>query len=171
MMKLSTTLIFIGSLVLLGTLLSKQPLSSLIPAITMTNQPTTTCSLDPVQASLRIWLDPIPHSPAGNAALPPGVNAPAPQAQGPETHALNLELTLVNASQNQQAAHVVGWSWSQGNRIYSAAWSIQPDMSPLNRYNQIQRQLIQLHANQAVTATMELKINGQPCHLQVQIQP
>ncbi|HEY9907547.1 MAG TPA: hypothetical protein V6D18_08055, partial [Thermosynechococcaceae cyanobacterium] len=69
------------------------------------------------------------------------------------------------------SAHVVGWSWSQGNRAYTAAWSIQPDMSPLNRYNQIQRQLVQLHSNQTVTAAIELEVNGQPCHLQVQIQP
>ena len=169
-MKLYTTFVFTGSLMLLGTLLSEQPRSLPTPTIPM-NYRSTTCSLDPVQASLRIWLDSIPRTPDGNGALPPGINAPPPQPQGSETHALNLELTLVNASQNQQSAHVVGWSWSQGNRTDSAAWSIQPDMSPLNRYNQIQRQLVQLHGNQTVTAAIQLEINGQPCHLQVQIQP
>lgn len=170
-MKLSTALVFMGSLALLGTLLLKQPFSSLIPTITMAQQPTATCSLDPIQASFRIWLDPVPRSPAGSGALPPGIEAPVPQSQGPETHALNLELTLVNDSQTQQVVHVVGWRWSQSNQTYPATWNVQPDMSPLNRYSQVQRQLVQLQDNQTVQAMMELEINGQPCSLQVQAQP
>ncbi|MBD1999334.1 hypothetical protein H6G00_22430 [Leptolyngbya sp. FACHB-541] len=170
MMKLYTTLGFASSLMLLGTLIFEQPRSLPTPTIPMNHQ-STTCSLDPIQSSLRIWLDPIPHSPGGNRALPPGVDAPAPQSQGSETHALNLELTLVNASQNQQAVRIVEWSWSQGNQTDSAPWSIQPDMSPLNHYNQIERQLVQLQDNQTIAVTVELEINSQPCHLQVQIQP
>ncbi len=168
-MKLLISSISTSGFVLLGILLSKQPFRFFIPAIAMNHQSTPTCNVNSVQASLRIWLDRIPDSPSG--ALPPGVVPPAPQPRGSETHALNLELTLVNTNQQPQTARVLGWSWSQGDRTHPVAWSIQPDMSPLNRYNQIQRQLVELHGNQTVTAIMELEINGRSCQLQVQTQP
>lgn len=43
--------------------------------------------------------------------------------------------------------------------------------SPLNRYSQVQRQLVEIQGNQRVTAKMELEINDQPCQLLVQVQP
>ncbi|MEO0869055.1 MAG: hypothetical protein AAFY17_11530 [Cyanobacteria bacterium J06642_11] len=177
-MKLSITLVSIGSLALLGAyLFAERSFSFLTSANTMTNQSTATCDgasagpgdhRSPIQTQLRVWLDPIPRSPDGHGTLPPGVEAPAPQPQLSETHALNLELSVVNASQEQQTVHVAGWNWRQGNRTFPGFWNIQPDMSPLNRSDQIQRHLVQLEESQTVNVTMDLEINGQFCRLQVQ---
>jgi hypothetical protein len=170
-MKLPLFLLMSSGLVVLGTQLLSSPLSSnRILAIPMTQKTTCTCNLEPIQASLRIWLDPVFRSPDGNGALPPGLDAPPPEPQGPETHALNLELTLVNTSQRQQSVQVKGWSWRQGNETASADWNVQPDMSPLNQYTQIQRQLVELGERQPVIATVNLDINGQPCDLQVRVR-
>lgn len=171
-MQLSTTLVLIGSLMLLGTfLLTDQPSFPSLPALPMTHPSTATCHRNPVQASLRLWLDPIPQTPAGLAALPPGITPPPPQPRGPETHALNLELTLLNASTDSQSARIVGWSWSQGRQTHPQPWHGQPDLSPLNRDNWIERHLVQLQGNQPVKATVDLEINGQPCPMQVQLRP
>ena len=171
-MRPPNILVSISSLGLLGTVfLSQQPFSLFSSASTIMNSQTAICNRAPIQTSLRIWLDPIPRSPAGSGALPPGIDPPAPQAQGPETHALNLELALVNTSEEQQSASVLGWRWSQGSQTEAIAWNVQPNMSPLNQYTQVQRHLVELEGAETVSVTMDLRINGQRCRLTAEQRP
>ena len=127
---------------LLAGVLAGLPLN---PTTAMTSS-LPACSDSTIASQLRVWLDPIPRHP--NGALPPGVIAPPPTPQGPETHALNLELNLHNTSTNSHTARVISAHWRQGNHDHPLPWSIQPDLSPLNRFSHIQRQLVTLKHNQ-----------------------
>ena len=129
---------------------------------------TKICNHHPIQANLRIWLSPIAHGPVGVGALPPGVELPRPQQPRSETHALNLELSLENKSDRQQSVSVLGWRWHQGSQTQQAHWAHQPDMSPLNRYSQVQQYLIKLDEAATISVDMDLEINGEPCHLEAQ---
>ena len=165
-MRLLNMLVGIGSLGLLGTVFrSQQPFSLFSSASTIMNSQTATCNRDSIQTSLRIWLDPIPLSPAGSGALPPGIDPPPAQVQGSETHALSLELGLVNTSEDQQSASVLGWRWQQGSQTEAIAWNVQPNMSPLNQYTHVQRHLVELEGTEPVSVTMDLSVNGQRCRL------
>lgn len=174
-MKRTTVLFGIGSLILGISLFTAFPFyhSTWVFAIAnkMVNQSVKTCTREPIQTRLRLWLELIPHTPIGQGALPPGVTAPTPRPPRLETHALNLELELVNTSQTQQSIHVSGWQWRQGKQTHSKVWNRQPDMSPLDRYNQVQQQLVQLKENQVVNVSMDLNINGQHCYLHVKALP
>lgn len=171
-MKTFKILTSMSSLILLGILfLSKAPTTLFSSASTIMNTQTANCNRNPIKTSLRIWLDPIPRSPAGYGALPPGVEQPAPEPQGPETHALNLELFLENTSEEQQSVRVLNWRWRQGGQTQLVSWNNPPDMSPLNRYNQVQRHLVKLNETETVSVEMDLGINGQQCQLKVQQQP
>ena len=171
-MRPFNTVVSIGSLGLLGTVfLLQQPFSLLSSASTTMNSPAATCNRDPIQTNLRIWLDPISRSPVVSGALPPGIDPPAPQIQGPETHALNLELALVNTSEDQQSASVLGWRWQQGSQTEAIAWNVQPNMSALNQYTHVQRHLVELEGAEPVSVTMDLSVNGQRCRLTAEQQP
>lgn len=165
-MKPLNILTGIGTFGLLGILfLFRQPAALFSSASTMINSQTAICNHAPIKTSLRIWLDPIPRSPAGSGALPPGIDPPPAQVQGPETHALNLELGLVNTSEDQQSVSVLGWRWQQGSQTQAIAWNVQPNMSPLNQYTHVQRHLVELEGTEPVSVTMDLSVNGQRCRL------
>ena len=168
-MKLLYTLTVVSSLALTGIFfLSRHPVFLLSSTSTVMNLQTANCNRDPIRSNLRIWLDPIPRSPSGQGALPPGTHTPIRQAQDPETHALNLELFLENNSENQQAVRVLSWRWHQGEQTQQLSWNSQPEMSPLNRYTQVQRHLVKLNKIEAIRVEMALEINGQYCHLNTQ---
>ncbi len=123
----------------------------------------TPCADPSVESHLRAWLDRIPQRPDG--ALPPGVVAPPAPPRGPETHALNVELSLINRSSETRTARVLAGRWSQGSREQPLGWGLQPDLSPLNRFNFIERQLIRLTTDEPVRVDLDLELNGRRCRL------
>ncbi len=159
------SLSLVGMLSPSGTSVPSVPLP---PAIAMTQTPVP-CTTPGIERQLRIWLDPIPSGPDG--ALPPGTSAPPPQVRGPETHALNVELSLINASPRSHQAQVLGSEWQQGTSTYPLPWDLQPDLSPLNRFRFIQRQLVQLQPGQPVVVRLTLELDGQPCQLEARTTP
>ncbi len=171
-MKRSRSVWPLGGLLILVTLALFT--FSLVPTmfgIMMMPAETATCHLTPISIHLRGWLDPIPTTPAGSGALPPGVVPPTPQPLGPETHAINLELAIANASQVTQQVQVESWQWQQNQTPHPMTWEVQPDMSPLNHYSYVQRSPIQLQSRSPIHIKMMLKVNGQPCHLQLHLRP
>jgi hypothetical protein len=120
--------------------------------------------IDPtVESQLRAWLDRIPQRPDG--ALPPGVVAPPAPPRGPETHALNVELGLINRSSRSRSARVLAGRWSQGSREQPLGWGLQPDLSPLNRFSSIERQLIRLTTDEPLRVELDLELDGRRCRL------
>jgi len=148
---------------LLAAVLAGLPLHHAVP---MTSS-LPLCFDSTIVSQLRVWLDPIPRHPDG--ALPPGVIAPPSPPRGPETHALNLELSLHNTSSNSHSARVISAHWHQGQGNHPLSWSIQPDLSPLNRFSHIQRELVILTDDQPLKVELVLELNGTHCRLEAHI--
>ena len=51
------------------------------------------------------------------------------------------------------------------------SWEQLPDLSPLNRFQYLQRQLLQLQSNQPVYVHLNMEINGQVCVLKAKTAP
>lgn len=125
--------------------------------------PLPPCTDSTVELHLRAWLDRIPQRPDG--ALPPGVVAPPAPPRSPETHALNVELSLINRSSQTHSARVLNGRWSQGAHKQPLHWGLQPDLSPLNRFSVIERQLIRLTTDDPVRVDLDLDLDGRRCRL------
>lgn len=130
------------------------------PAMASTLPP---CANLPIHSQLRVWLDPLPHQRPG--ALPPGIIAPPAPPRGPETHALNVELSLLNPSRQNHRARVVSAHWHQGEHTHALQWRQQPDLSPLNRFSHIQRQLVVLNTGSPVQVELIVDLDGRRCRL------
>ena len=142
-------------------------LRSTIAEITMHSP--HSCNTDSIQASLRTWIDTTPRFPDG--ALPPGSISPGiPQAPS-HSHALNIELQLYNTSEQTQQVQIEQASWQQGAISSFFSWSRQPVMSPLNRFNTVQRLPLDLNPSQAVNVKLTLTVNGKPCSLTASSTP
>ena len=126
------------------------------------------CSASPIKAHLRAWLDRLPTRPDGSAALPPGVPAPPAQKPAAESHALNIELTLINTSKNLHTARVISLAWSQVQTVHPIPWQVQPDLSPMNRFQFIQRQLVKPMHDEPINVDLQLNLDGQVCLLRAQ---
>ena len=141
--------------------------SFLTTGITMTHSHLN--CFDPViESKLDAWLDPL-HNQEG--ALPPDALQSAVPIQGPETHALNVELTLINPSRKSHTALVLSGRWQQGETEQSFSWEQQPDLSPLNHFQYIQRQLLQLQSDEPIHIHLNMEINGKACVLKAKVSP
>ena len=141
--------------------------SFLTTGITMTHSHFN-CFDTVIQSILDAWLDPLQNQ---EGALPPDALQSAVPIQGPETHALNVELTLINPSRHLHTAHVLSGSWQQGEIEQAFSWEQQPDLSPLNHFQYIQRKLLQLKSKQPVYVHLNMEINGQACVLNAKTAP
>ena len=144
-----------------------QHLRSTIAAITMHSP--HSCNTDSIQASLRTWIDTTPRSTGG--ALPPGsVSSGAPQIPR-HSHVLNIELQLHNTSEQTQQVQIEQASWQQEAISSFFSWTRQPEMSPLNRFNTVQRLPLDLNPSQAVNVKLTLNLNGKTCSLTASSMP
>ena len=142
-------------------------LRSTIAEITMHSP--HSCNTDSIQASLRTWIDTTPRFPDG--ALPPGsISSGTPQTPS-HSHALNIELQLYNTSEQTQQVQIEQASWQQGAISGFFSWTRQPVMSPLNRFNTVQRLPLDLNPSQAVNVKLTLTVNGKPCSLTASSKP
>ena len=144
-----------------------QQLKSTITAITMHSS--HSCNTDSIQASLRTWIDTTPRFPDG--ALPPGSISPGIPQTPSHSHALNIELQLYNTSEQTQQVQIEQASWQQGTISSFFSWTRQPVMSPLNRFNTVQRLPLDLNPSQAVNVKLTLTVNGKPCSLTASSTP
>ena len=140
---------------------------STIAAITMHSP--HSCNTDSIQASLRTWIDTTPRSPRG--ALPPGSISPHVRQVPSHSHVLNIELQLHNTSEQTQQVQIEQASWQQGDQENFFSWTRQPVMSPLNRFNTVQRLPLDLNPSQAVNVKLTLDVNGKPCSLTASSTP
>ena len=126
---------------------------------------TSTCSslVQDVQSSLRIWVDATDRAPGW--ALPPGSIPPGATSEPTTSHILNVELQLTNSSEQTQSVQVVDAAWAQGAELVPFLWKRQPDMSPLNRFNTIQRLTLDLKPGAEVRVQLRLLVNGKSCLL------
>ena len=76
-----------------------------------------------------------------------------------------MELNLINRSSQTRTARVLAGRWSQGSHEHSLGWGLQPDLSPLNRFSFIERQLILLSTDEPVRVDLDLDLNGRRCRL------
>ena len=127
------------------------------------------CNTESIQASLRTWIDTTPRSPGG--ALPPGSISPHLPQVPSHSHVLNIELQLHNTSEQTQQVQIEQASWQQGDHEHFFSWTRQPVMSPLNRFNTVQRLPLDLNPSQAVNVQLTLDVNGKPCSLTASSTP
>ena len=127
------------------------------------------CNTESIQASLRTWIDTTPRSPGG--ALPPGSISPHLPQVPSHSHVLNIELQLHNTSEQTQHVKLEQASWQQGELASFFHWTRQPVMSPLNRFNTVQRLPLDLNPSQAVNVKLTLDVNGKPCSLTASSTP
>jgi hypothetical protein len=76
-----------------------------------------------------------------------------------------VELSLINRSSQTHSARVLDGRWSQGSQGQPLSWSLQPDLSPLNRFSVIERQLIRLTTDDPVRVDLDLDLDGRRCRL------
>ena len=126
---------------------------------------TSTCSSlgQDVQSTLRVWVDGTDR--ALGWALPPGSILPGETSEPATSHVLNVELQLSNSSEQTHDVQVVDAVWAQGAELVSFLWERQPDMSPLNRFNTIQRLPLDLKPGAEVRVQLRLRVNGKSCLL------
>ena len=141
--------------------------SFLSTKITMT-QPISNCSDPAIESKLKIWLDSLLNQ---EGSLPSSTLQSAVSIQGPETHVLSVKLSLINQSIKPHTARVLSGSWQQGDRHELFVWELQPDLSPLYRFEQIETLLIKLQSNQPVYVHLNMEINGQACVLKAKASP
>ena len=142
-------------------------LRSTSPAITMHSP--HSCNTESIQASLRTWIDTTQRAP--NGALPPGSISPHLPQVPSHSHVLNIELQLHNTSEQTQQVQIEQASWQQGDHENFFSWTRQPVMSPLNRFNTVQRLPLDLNPSQAVNVKLTLDVNGKPCSLTASSTP
>ena len=126
---------------------------------------TPTCSSlgQDVQSALRVWVDATDRAPGW--ALPPGSIPPGATSAPTTSHILNVELQLTNSSEQTQSVQVVDAEWDQGVELVPFLWERQPDMSPLNRFNTIQRLPLDLKPGAQLRVELRLLVNGKSCLL------
>ena len=161
---------WLGLLFVFPPLDQTSPFEHLNPTITATTMHSAhSCKTDSIQASLRTWIDTTPRFPEG--ALPPGsISSGIPQTPS-HSNVLNIELKLHNTSEQTQQVHIKKASWQQGDRKNFFSWARQPKMSPLNRFNTVQRLPLDSKPSQMVSVELTMNVNGILCSLTASSTP